>query len=261
MRKRAPMHGAGRDVARAQAITATGRPFPASGCGEYSTTTTTARAVRDASSTVGVAPLSEEKLKRIEMAIERLAARQSAIVDRLEHLEQQEVTRAAASLLDDTARDRVVAFLDEFRAGEALGETSLGAWIEVCRDARLRGGLRVVQRREASHARLLGERIKELGGAARAEIPEATYEQVMAGSASNETSDADKVCAFTDRYPDPERALAPIHAIADTLDDDPETQSLLRTIAEDERATLAFFYAERDRIRDGDDALPPRNGD
>jgi hypothetical protein len=29
--------------------------------------------------------------------------------------------------------------------------------------------------------------------------------------------------------------------MADRLDDDPETQSLLRTIAQDERSTLEFF--------------------
>ena len=80
-------------------------------------------------------------------------------------------------------------FLDRFRAGEALGELSLGAWIAVCKDSQLRGALRTVQMREGSHARVLGERIKELGGAPRYEVPEATYNQVMAGSASTPSSD------------------------------------------------------------------------
>jgi DNA-binding ferritin-like protein len=190
--------------------------------------------------------VSEERLKRIERVLEKLAARQAALLDRLERLEDEETATPLREV--ESPRDRVIAFLDEFRAGEALGESSLGAWIHVCRDSTLRGGLRVVQAREASHARLLAERIKELGGALHFEIPDATYEQVMTRSASSETCDAEKVAAFVARFPDPERAVAPIHAVADTLDDDPETQSLLRTIADDERATLAYFYAQRERM-------------
>jgi hypothetical protein len=146
-----------------------------------------------------------------------------------------------------TPRERVIAFLDQFRAGEALGELSLGAWIAVCKDSELRGALRAVQLREGSHARLLGERIKELGGAAQCEIPAAIYEKVMAHSASVEIADAHKVRSFVARFPDPDQALAPLRALADHLDDDPETQSLLRAIAQDERATLELFYAEAER--------------
>src|SRR5262249_11502148 len=149
-----------------------------------------------------------------------------------------------------STRERVIAFLDRFRAGEALGERSLGAWIAVCKEPELRGALRVAQAREASHARLLGERIKELGGALRHEIPEATYDHVLAGSASVEKSDAEKVQAFVARHPDPVAALAPIHALADQLDDDRETRLLLRAIAQDERATLELFYAAAQRLSD-----------
>ena len=118
----------------------------------------------------------------------------------------------------------------------------------MCKDSELRGALRTVQTREASHARLLAERIKELGGAPHYEISETTYTQVMTGSASLEKSDADKVRAFVARNPDPVVALAPIRAIADQLDDDRETQSLLRAIAQDELATLELFYAACERL-------------
>jgi hypothetical protein len=148
-----------------------------------------------------------------------------------------------------TPRARVIAFLDQFRAGEALGELSLGAWIAVCKDSELRGALRTVQMRESSHARLLGERIKELGGAPQFEIPGQVYHRVMTHSASIEIGDAEKVRAFVARFPDPTRALAPIRAVADHLDDDPETQSLLRAIAQDEHATLELFYAAAERMK------------
>jgi hypothetical protein len=186
--------------------------------------------------------VTDASLQRIEAALEKIAAEQSELGERLARLEG----RAPAG--PQRPRERLIAFLDRFRAGEALGELSLGAWIAVCKDSELRGALRTVQTREASHARLLAERIKELGGAAHFEISEATYHQVMTGSASLEKSDADKVRAFVARYPDPAVALAPIRAIADQLDDDRETQSLLRAIAQDELATLELFYAACERL-------------
>ena len=189
--------------------------------------------------------MTDASLRRIEATLEKLAAQQTDLAARLARLERREAGSVATS---GSARDRVIAFLDQFRAGEALGELSLGAWIAVCKDPALRGALRAIQMRESSHARLLAERIKELGGAPRFEIPERTYSEVMASSACTDTSDADKVRAFVARFPDPTRALAPIHAVADHLDDDPETQSLLRAIAEDERATLELFYAASARM-------------
>ena len=47
---------------------------------------------------------------------------------------------------------------------------------------------------------------------------------------------------FVERFPDADAALKPIEDLAVKLDDDPETQSLLRTICQDERSTLEFFY-------------------
>ncbi len=63
----------------------------------------------------------------------------------------------------------------------------------------------------------------------------------MEGSGDAERSDAEKVKEFVDRFPDIDKALRPIHEIADRLDDDQETQFLLRTITQDERSTLEFF--------------------
>jgi len=177
-------------------------------------------------------------LKRIEKAIERLGDRYDELVDRIASLER---SVAALGTTRDASREEVIQFLDQFRAGEALGEASLGAWIAVSQTDCLRGGLRTVQTREGSHARLLAERIKELGGSPRHEVPEAVYRQVMEGAGDPERSDAAKVKEFVDRFPDIDAALRPIHELADRLDGDQETQFLLRTIAQDERSTLEFF--------------------
>ncbi|MEM7412660.1 MAG: hypothetical protein AAF430_20685 [Myxococcota bacterium] len=188
--------------------------------------------------------------ERIEKLLEKLVAQQSELSLRIARLESE---GDDASVEESRAgRERVLRFLDEFRAGEALGELSLGAWIAVCTDPRLRGELRTVAAREGSHARLLRERMRELGGAPRYEVPEDTYAQVLASSSSTERSDAEKVRDFTRRFPDPDAALAPILRFADSLGDDPETQSLLRSIAQDERATLELFYAAEARFAGGE---------
>lgn len=178
--------------------------------------------------------MSESALKRIESTLRRVAEQQEQICDRLAAIERHHVAASPST-------DEVVGFLDQFRAGEALGEASLGAWIAVSTTPCLRGGLRTVQMREGFHARLLAERIKELGGSPTFELPEAVQRAAMDGAASAEKSDAEKVKDFVSRFPDIDAALSPIHQMADRLDGDQETQFLLRTIAQDERSTLEFF--------------------
>ena len=180
--------------------------------------------------------MSKAALDKIEKTLTTLANQQSEICERIAGLERAIGSQSAPDA------GKLIQFLDQFRAGEALGEASLGAWVEVCDTPCLKGGLRTVQAREGSHARLLEARMKELGGSPCFEIPDAIYEQAMKESASRELSDAEKVMNFVTRFPDCDAALQPIFEMADSQDGDPETQSLLRTIAADERATLEFLH-------------------
>ena len=180
--------------------------------------------------------MSDATLKRIEKALSKLADQQDAICAQLARLETQGGAPSSGATTEET-----IAFLDQFRAGEALGEASLGAWIEVSDTPCVTGGLRTIQMREGMHARLLEQRIKALGGTPSFELPDAVQNQAMAGSANREKCDAEKVLEFVQRFPDCDAALKPIYDIADRLDDDPETQSLLRTIAQDERSTLEWL--------------------
>ncbi len=101
--------------------------------------------------------MSDAALKRIEKAIANLAQQQNALCTAIGEIQTQ-IGGSKASC------DEVISFLDQFRANEALGEASLGAWIEVSTTPCLKGGLRTVQMREGMHAVLLEQRIKELGG-------------------------------------------------------------------------------------------------
>jgi len=181
--------------------------------------------------------VSDAALKRIEKAIASLAEQQLEICEQVAKLETRIANRSSnAASTEDTIR-----FLDQFRAGEALGEASLGAWCEVSTTPCLKGGLRTIQMREGSHARLLEQRIKELGGSASFELPDAVYNTTMEGAADASKTDAEKVLAFVSQFPDCDVALQPIHDMADRLDHDQETQSLLRTIIQDERSTLEWL--------------------
>ena len=138
-------------------------------------------------------------------------------------------------------QEELIRFLDQFRAGEALGETSLGAWLSVCTTDCVRGGLRTIRMREGMHARLLEARLKELGATPSFELPESVQDEVMKGAGDPQQSDAQKIKAFAQRFPDPDVAIQPILDMANRLDHDQETQSILRTIAQDERATVEFI--------------------
>jgi bacterioferritin (cytochrome b1) len=179
---------------------------------------------------------SEAAIKRIEKNLERLLEQQNEICIRIGKLESRSVLQSGGA-----TNEEVIEYLDQFRANEALGEAALGAWVEVCQDDCLRGGLRTIQMREGMHAHLLAERVKELGGSPKAEIPEAIHNAAMAQSASTGKSDAEKLVAFMTQFPDCDTALKPIVDMVKRLDDDPETQSLLRTICQDERSTLEFL--------------------
>jgi hypothetical protein len=177
--------------------------------------------------------MSTAALKRIEKCLEELSEQQAQVCERLAALEK---SLAPAKSGKSASKKELMRFLDGFRAGEALGEASLGAWIEVCTTDAVRGALRTVQQREGMHARLLEARLKELGGAPKAEIPEKQYEQAMRAVGTTDKSDAEKLLEFTQRFPDPDAAIKPILDMAARAD--AETGALLRTIAQDERATL-----------------------
>ena len=182
--------------------------------------------------------MSDAVLKRIEKGIKDLAAQQEAICERLGNLEG----RVSAAVGGAASRDEVIQLLDGFRAGEALGAASIGAWIDVCTTDCVRGALRTIQQREAMHSVLLEQRLRELGAEPSFEIPAEDVEKAMKGLGSTEKSDAEKLLEFATKYPDADALLKPILDVADRLDHDQETQWLLRTIVQDERSTLAVIH-------------------
>jgi hypothetical protein len=63
-----------------------------------------------------------------------------------------------------TGRDDILEGLNVFRALESWGATLYAAWAESEADPVLRAGHLIIAEREATHARLLAERLRVLGG-------------------------------------------------------------------------------------------------
>jgi hypothetical protein len=186
--------------------------------------------------------LSKEALARIEKAIESLCEGQAKLSEELQALSSRVTGLAEQDDKGPISKQQLLRFLDRFRGGEALGEAGLGAWIASCQTDCLRGGLRTIQLREGFHARLLEQRMKELGGTPEYEVPDAVQNAYLESVGSHERTDVDKLRDFVSQVgSDVDKALQPIYEVANRLDHDPETQSLLRTIAQDERSTLEFI--------------------
>ena len=145
-------------------------------------------------------------------------------------------------------REMLLHFLDEFRAGETFGGVVLSLWLEVARDAALRGGLRVACEREAMHGRLLAARLAELGGRPQATLPEALREAARARLGARDVPDRDKLAEFLSRLPDAEAAVAPIREVIAQIEEDCETRALLEAIVADEIATVGWLHEAARRL-------------
>ncbi len=167
-------------------------------------------------------------LARIEKAVEGLCAEVGAIRQRLEALDGGRGPMTTAEIIE---------FLDGYRVAEATAATGFGGWIAASDTECLRGGLRVVQLREASHAKLFEERIKELGGSPKAEASEELEAFLLGTLGDSDKSDPEKLQAFAAKAGDP-KVLEQLEGYAARMDADQETQFLLRAVIQDERSSL-----------------------
>ena len=143
----------------------------------------------------------------------------------------------------------VLRFLDDLRAAEAAGAAVVDAWVAVCPLPSLRGGLRTFAEREAGHAALLEERLRELGGTCHAAVSETMRAAALARFGSPAVSDEEKLALVVARYPEEGIVRRPIANVLEWLDPDLETRELLRLVAEGEGATVAWLRAYHASLR------------
>lgn len=135
-------------------------------------------------------------------------------------------------------KGKLAEVLDRYREIEGWNAEYIEAWINVTDDDGLRGGLRSILRREQAHATELTARLKELGGSERSIIPAEQRAQTNAFYASREAGDLAKLGALVDIFRDPENLLGFVIDAVRDRGTDGETRELLRTILDDEKATI-----------------------
>jgi hypothetical protein len=144
----------------------------------------------------------------------------------------------------EALRPAVVRFMDDLRAAESAAVEVFEAWLGACQLAGLRGALRTIAAREATHAELLAARLAELGITPAATLDGEVRAAAVAHFASSTVPDDEKLALFLARYPDDRAAARPFDAfLADGAEGDPETRELLALVADAEVATVSWLRA------------------
>jgi bacterioferritin (cytochrome b1) len=138
-------------------------------------------------------------------------------------------------------REMIMQLLDEFRCRENFAAEFFDRWIAVSDQECARGGLRVIQQREAYHTQVLEERLRELGGIPRCSVPAERRDKELALYASAEKTDAEKLRAVTARLTDPAQTLKYITSVIDQIQDDQQSKELLRSLVQDELASVTWL--------------------
>jgi rubrerythrin len=137
-------------------------------------------------------------------------------------------------------RDAVVSFLDKSRAGEANGAEIFKNWAKVCTTDCIRSGLKMIAEREAYHARIFENRLRELGAECRAEVT-AEGLKVKECASDPKMSDNAKLLDFDKILKNPDELIRPIFEFAELIKEDLETKEALRLFAEDELSSTKWL--------------------
>jgi hypothetical protein len=138
-------------------------------------------------------------------------------------------------------REMITALLDEFRCGENFAAEYLGKWVDVSDQACVKGGLRVVQQREAYHAQILEARLRELGGMPQCTVPQERRDKELPFYSSTEANDAQKLLSIASRIGDSATVLKPLTDAIGQIQEDQHSKELLRSLVDDEMSSLKWL--------------------
>ncbi len=141
----------------------------------------------------------------------------------------------------ETEKELVLAVLDEFRCGEDFAAEYLNRWVEVSDQECVKGGLRVVQQREAYHAQILEERLRELGGSPQCTVPAERREKDLSFFASTDNNDIEKLQSIAAQLKDPVEILKPLTDAIDQIQDDQHSKELLGSLVDDEMSSVKWL--------------------
>lgn len=140
-----------------------------------------------------------------------------------------------------TEREMIMHLIDEFRCGENFAAEYLQKWVDVSDQDCVKGGLRVVQHREAYHAQILEARLRELGGAPQCTVPAERREKELPFYSSADTKDAQKLLSLTSRISDPVAVFKPLNDAIAQITGDQQSKELLRSLVDDEMSSVKWL--------------------
>ncbi|MBM4257121.1 MAG: hypothetical protein FJ147_14630 [Deltaproteobacteria bacterium] len=149
-----------------------------------------------------------------------------------------------------TERERIMHLLDVYRSTEGFVATYLPRWIAVSQHEGVKGGLAIIQQREALHARVMKARLLALGGAPQARVPEERRQKEIPFFGSADRPDVEKLGVLAKLFGEPEEFMKPVIDLAAEIQEDQQTKELLWGIVEDERASIRWIQSMYERLRD-----------
>jgi len=152
-----------------------------------------------------------------------------------------------------TERERIMHLLDVYRSTEGFVAQYLPGWIEVSQHEGVKGGLAVIQQREALHARVMEARLRALGGTPSAMVPEERREKEIPFFGSAERSDVEKLRVLANLFGNPEEFMKPVIDLVAGIQEDQQSKELLAQIVEDERVSIRWIQGMYARLRDAEE--------
>ena len=151
-----------------------------------------------------------------------------------------------------TERERILHLLDVYRSTEGFVAEYLPRWIAVSSHEGVKGGLAVVQQREALHARVMEARLRALGGTPQAIVPEERWQKEIPFFGAAERSDVEKLGVLAKLFGDPEEFMKPVIDLVAAIQEDQQSKELLLGIIEDERASIRWIQGMHQRLQNAE---------
>ena len=98
-----------------------------------------------------------------------------------------------------------------------------------------------MQQREAYHAQILEERLRELGGSPQCTVPAERREKDMSFFASTDNNDIEKLQSIAAQLKDPVEILKPLTDAIDQIQDDQHSKELLGSLVDDEMSSVKWL--------------------
>jgi hypothetical protein len=174
------------------------------------------------------------------------AYRKGLITDELFEAQMREIQTGTGKYMavgksHASEKEMIVALLDEYRCAENFASEYLNCWNEVSNEECVKGGIRVIQRREAYHAKLLEDRLRELGGSPQCAVTAEQRNKEMAVYASKDKTDGQKLQYVADQITDLPKALSFITNVIDQIQEDQQSKELLRSLVQDEMSSAQWL--------------------